>query len=82
MMRERQTERDGREVNIRDLIKQTRKNKVFDYKSLIYETELKVFTNIYRLNLSLLPFAFNPKRVGWGWERGKVLSPIAGPSSP
>ena len=36
--RERERERDGREVNIRDLIKQTRKNKVFDYKSLIYET--------------------------------------------
>ena len=35
---ERDDERDGCEVNIRDLIKQTRKNKVFDYKSLIYET--------------------------------------------
>ena len=34
----RTTERDGGEVNIRDLIKQPRKNKVFDYKSLIYET--------------------------------------------
>ena len=69
-------------VVISTVIKKTLKNNVFDYKSLIYETELKVFTNIYRLNLSLLPFAFNPKRVGWGWERGKVLSPIAGPSSP
>ena len=34
--------RDDGEVNIRDLIKQTRKNNVFDYKSLIYETSLKV----------------------------------------
>ena len=36
--RERQRDRDGGEVNMRDLIKQTRKNKVFDYKSLIYES--------------------------------------------
>ena len=45
---DRQRERQDFEVNIRDLIKQPRKNKVFDYKSLIYETELKVLIMFQR----------------------------------